>query len=130
MVRCGFIRLRTVYNIIVIKPGERVPVDAEIIEGRTTLDTKALTGEAMPKEARVGDLIYSGTINLSGVIEAKVLKTYEESTVFRVMEMVEDAQNHKAEKEGFVKKFAGLPLERKSGDHFCFSCFSVRFLVF
>lgn len=96
------------YNIIVIKPGERVPVDAEITEGRTTLDTKALTGEAMPKEAGVGDLIYSGTINLSGVIEAKVLKTYEESTVSRVMEMVEDAQNHKAETEGFVQRFTRI----------------------
>lgn len=96
------------YNIIVIKPGERVPVDAEVVAGQTTLDTKALTGEALPKAAGVGDLIYSGSINLSGVIEAKVLKTYEESTVSRVMEMVEDAQNHKAESEGFVQKFAKI----------------------
>lgn len=96
------------YNIIVIKPGERVPVDAEIVAGRTTLDTKALTGEAMPKEAGVGDVIYSGFINLNGVIEAKVLKTYEESTVSRVMDMVEDAQNHKAETENFVQKFTKI----------------------
>lgn len=96
------------YNVIVIKPGERVPVDAEVVAGQTTLDTKALTGEALPKAAGVGDLIYSGSINLSGVIEAKVLKTYEESTVSRVMEMVEDAQNHKAESEGFVQKFAKI----------------------
>ncbi len=93
------------YNVIIIKPGERVPVDAEVISGRTTLDTKALTGEAMPKEAFPGDKIYSGSINLTGVIEAKVLKTYEESTVSRVMEMVEAAQNHEADTEGFVQKF-------------------------
>lgn len=96
------------YNIIIIKPGERVPVDAEVVSGKTTLDTKALTGEALPKTAGVGDLIYSGSINLTGVIEAKVLKTYEESTVSRVMEMVEDAQNHKAESEGFVQKFTKI----------------------
>lgn len=96
------------YNTIVIKPGERVPVDAEITDGRTTLDTKALTGEALPKEAGVGDLIYSGFINLNGVIEAKVLKTYEESTVSRVMEMVEDAQNQRSESEGFVQKFTRI----------------------
>lgn len=96
------------YNVIIIKPGERVPVDAEVLSGQTTLDTKALTGEAMPREAKAGDIIYSGSINLSGVIEAKVLKTYEESTVSRVMAMVEDAQNHKAETEGFVQKFTKI----------------------
>ena len=93
------------YNIIVIKPGERVPVDAVVTAGRSTLDTKALTGEAMPREAAPGDIIYSGSINLNGVIEAKVLKTYKESTVSRIMEMVEDAQNHKAESESFVARF-------------------------
>ncbi|MDY5987182.1 MAG: heavy metal translocating P-type ATPase [Lachnoclostridium sp.] len=93
------------YNIIVIKPGERVPVDAEIVAGTTTLDTKALTGEAMPRSAGVGDVIYSGSINLTGVIEAKVLRIYEDSTVSRIMKMVEEAQNHKSESENFVAKF-------------------------
>ena len=96
------------YNVIIIKPGERVPVDAEIISGNTTLDTKALTGEAMPKEAKVGDVIYSGSINLDGVVEAKVIKTYEESTVSRMMEMVEEAQNQKSDSEGFVQKFTRI----------------------
>lgn len=96
------------YNTIIIKPGERIPVDAEIISGRTTIDTKALTGESIPKEATVGDLIYSGTINLNGVIEAKVLKTYEESTVSRVMEMVEEAHLNKSDSEGFVQKFTKI----------------------
>lgn len=94
------------YTNIIIKPGERIPVDAEVTVGETTLDTKALTGEAMPKVAKVGDIIYSGCINLSGVIEAKVLKTYEESTVSRIMEMVEEAQEQSTESESFVRKFA------------------------
>lgn len=96
------------YNKIVIKPGERIPVDAEITEGRTTIDMKALTGEVVPKPATVGDMIYSGTINLNGVIEAKVLKTYEESTVSRIMEMVEEAQLNKSDSEGFVQKFTRI----------------------
>lgn len=96
------------YNIIVIKPGERVPVDAIVVSGQTTLDTKALTGEVMPKEVKAGDMIYSGSINLSGVIEAKVVKTYEESTVSRVMEMVEEAQMHRTDSESFVNKFTRI----------------------
>ena len=94
------------YNIIVIKPGERIPVDAVVLSGVTTIDTKALTGEAIPQLARPGDRIYSGCINLSGVIEAKVVKTYEDSTVSKIMTMVEDAQNLKAESETFVAKFS------------------------
>lgn len=94
------------YNIIVIKPGERIPVDAVVLNGVTTIDTKALTGEAAPQLARPGDRIYSGCINLSGVIEAKVIKVYEDSTVSKIMNMVEDAQNLKAESETFVTRFS------------------------
>ncbi len=94
------------YNIIVIKPGERIPVDAVVLNGVPTIDTKALTGEAAPQLARPGDRIYSGCINLSGVIEAKVIKVYEDSTVSKIMNMVEDAQNLKAESETFVTRFS------------------------
>lgn len=95
-------------HIIVIKPGERIPVDAVVTSGKTTIDTKALTGEAMPQAVQPGDRIYSGCINLSGVIEARVAKVYKDSTVSRIMEMVEDAQNRKAESETFVGRFSRI----------------------
>lgn len=95
-------------HIIVIKPGERIPVDAVVTAGVTTIDTKALTGEAMPQTARPGDAIYSGCINLSGVIEARVTKIYEDSTVSKIMKMVEDAQHLKAESETFVTRFSKI----------------------
>lgn len=93
-------------HIIVIKPGERIPVDALVLHGATTIDTKALTGEAAPQWARPGDRIYSGCINLSGVIEARVVKVYEDSTVSKIMNMVDEAQNRKAESETFVSRFS------------------------
>lgn len=95
-------------HIIIIKPGERIPVDAVITSGTTTIDTKALTGEAMPAAATRGDKIYSGCINLSGMIEARVTKTYQDSTVSKIMEMVEEAQNNKAESETFTTKFSRI----------------------
>lgn len=95
-------------HIIIIKPGERIPVDAVITSGTTTIDTKALTGEAMPQAAGRGDRIYSGCINLSGVIEARVTKIYKDSTVSRVMNMVEEAQNSKAESEAFITRFSRI----------------------
>lgn len=93
------------FNRIVIKPGERVPADAMVLTGKTTLDTKALTGEMMPRTAAPGDMIYSGCINLTGVIEAKVLALYEDSTVSRIMDMVEEAQKNRAESESFITTF-------------------------
>ncbi len=93
-------------HIIIIKPGERIPVDAVVTSGVTTIDTKALTGEAMPQAAGPGDKIYSGCINLSGVIEARVVKIYEDSTVSKIMKMVEEAQELKSESETFVTKFS------------------------
>ncbi len=94
------------FNRIVIKPGERVPVDAMVLTGKTTLDTKALTGEVMPRTVVPGDMVYSGCINLTGVIEAKVLALYEDSTVSRIMEMVEEAQENRAESESFITTFS------------------------
>lgn len=95
-------------DVIIIKQGERVPVDARVITGNTSLDTKALTGEAMPDAVGPGDIVYSGSINLTGVIEAEVLKIYKDSTVSRVMALVEEAQNQQAERENFVRKFASF----------------------
>lgn len=93
-------------HTIVIRPGERIPVDAIVTSGTTSIDTKALTGEAVPQAAWPGDRIFSGCINLSGVIEAKVTALYSDSTVSRIMEMVEDAQNQKAGSENFVTRFS------------------------
>jgi len=93
-------------DIIIIKPGEKIPADAVITSGTTTVDMKALTGEAMPQPVSWGDKIYSGCINLSGVIDARVIKSYEDSTVYRIMDLVEKAQNNKAESEAFTAKFS------------------------
>lgn len=94
------------YNLIVIKPGERVPVDAVVMSGTTTVDTKALTGEVMPQQIAPGDTVYSGSINLTGVIEAKVMALYKDSTVSRIMDMVEQAQKNRTESESFITKFS------------------------
>lgn len=92
-------------DVIVIKPGERVPVDAVITSGITAMDTKALTGETVPQTVGTGDRIYSGSINTTGVVEAEVKKLYKDSTVSRVMELVENAQKRKADTESFVQRF-------------------------
>lgn len=93
-------------HIIVIKPGERIPVDAVVLAGSSTIDTKAITGEAMPVEVYKGDKIYSGCINQSGVLEARVTRIYKDSIVSRIMETVEEAQNRKSQKEAFVTRFS------------------------
>ncbi len=93
-------------DVIVIKPGERIPVDAVVRGGSSMIDTKAVTGEPVPRKAVAGDRIYSGCINLSGVLVAKVTKEYSDSTVSKIMEMVEEAQNKKSDSETFVSKFS------------------------
>lgn len=95
-------------DIIVIKPGERVPVDGIVEAGSTLLDMKAVTGESMPRRVSEGNKIYSGCINLSGAVEAKVLKVYRDSTVAQIMELVEEAQNKKSESESFVSRFSRI----------------------
>lgn len=97
-----------VNDMIVIKPGERIPVDAVVTFGITTVDTKALTGEMMPETIRRGDKIYGGCINLSAMIEARVVREYKESTVSRIMDMVEEAQNNKAESETFTTRLSKI----------------------
>ena len=93
-------------EIIVIKPGEKVPLDGHIIEGNTSLDTKALTGEALPREAKVGEEVLSGCINLSGTIKVEVSKEFGESTVSKILDLVENASSKKAKSENFITKFA------------------------
>lgn len=95
-------------DIIVIKPGERVPVDGIVEAGSTLLDMKAVTGESMPRSVSEGNKIYSGCINLSGAVEAKVLKVYRDSTVAQIMELVEEAQNKESESESFFSRFSRI----------------------
>lgn len=95
-------------DIIVIKPGECVPVDGIVEAGSTLLDMKAVTGESMPRRVSEGNKIYSGCINLSGAVEAKVLKVYRDSTVAQIMELVEEAQNKESESESFVSRFSRI----------------------
>ena len=91
---------------IVIQPGERVPLDGEVIDGASTLDTAALTGESVPREIHPGEDVISGCINLSGVLHVRVNKRFGESTVARILELVENASSNKAKSENFITKFA------------------------
>ena len=91
---------------IVVQPGERVPLDGEVIEGTSTLDTAALTGESVPREIHPGEDVISGCINLSGVLHVRVNKRFGESTVARILELVENASSNKAKSENFITKFA------------------------
>ena len=93
-------------DIIIIKPGEKVPLDGTVIEGNTSLDTKALTGESLPREVTPGDEILSGSINISGLVKVKVSKEYGESTVSKILDLVENASSKKSKSENFITKFA------------------------
>ena len=93
-------------EIIVIKPGEKVPLDGYVIEGKSSLDTKALTGESLPQEATEGEQVLSGCINLNGVIKVEVTKEYGESTVSKILDLVENASSKKSKSENFITKFA------------------------
>ena len=92
--------------IIVVKPGERIPLDGTIVEGTSVLDTAALTGESLPRDVTVGDEILSGCVNLSGLLRVKVTALCEESTVSKILEMVENASDKKAVTEQFITRFA------------------------
>lgn len=91
---------------IVIKPGERIPLDGTVLTGSSALDTMALTGESLPRDVETGDEVISGCINLSGVLEVKVKKEFGQSTVAKILELVENASSKKAESENFITKFA------------------------
>lgn len=98
--------LVSINDIILVKPGEKIPLDGIIIEGNTTLDTKSLTGEALPKEVNVNDKVISGTINLTSSIKIKVSKEFSESTVAKILDLVENASTHKSKSENFITKFS------------------------
>ena len=93
-------------EIIVIKPGERVPLDGIVREGFSSLDTKAITGESMPRDIKPGEQIVSGCVNMSAVLEVEVTKVYENSTVAKILDLVENASANKAEAEQFISRFA------------------------
>ena len=93
-------------DTVLVKPGEKIPLDGTVIEGNSSIDTSSLTGEALPKDVEAGDEVISGCINLSGVIKIKVTSMFEESTVSKILEMVENASSRKAPVENFITKFA------------------------
>lgn len=93
-------------SVIVVQPGEKVPIDGMIEEGRTSLNTSALTGESLPREAGVGDEVISGCINMSGVLKIRTTKEFGESTVSKILDMVENASSKKSRSENFISKFA------------------------
>ncbi len=93
-------------ELIVVKPGEKVPLDGEIVEGKSMLDTSSLTGESMPQDANTGDNVLSGCINKSGLLTIKVTKEFGESTVSKILDLVENASSKKSKSENFITKFA------------------------
>lgn len=93
-------------SVIVVQPGEKVPIDGIIIEGSTTLNTSALTGESLPREAKEGDEIISGCINMSGVLKIRTTKEFGESTVSKILDLVENSSSRKSRSENFISKFA------------------------
>ncbi len=95
-------------SIILVKPGERVPLDGIVIEGRTSLNTVALTGESIPREIEEGDEVISGCVNLSGVIKVRTTKSFGDSTASKIIELVEHAADHKSKSETFITRFARI----------------------
>lgn len=93
-------------DVIVVQPGEKVPIDGVILEGSTTLNTSALTGESLPREAAAGDEIISGCINMSGLIKVRTTKEFGESTVSKILDLVENSSSKKSRSENFITKFA------------------------
>jgi len=96
----------TVGSIIVVQPGEKVPLDGIILEGQSTLDTSALTGESLPRDAHEGDAIISGCINMTGLLKIRTTKEFGDSTVSKILDLVENASSRKSRSEDFVTKFA------------------------
>ena len=93
-------------TVIVVQPGEKVPLDGTVVEGASTLNTAALTGESLPRDVSVGDEIISGCINMTGVLKVKTSKAFGESTVSKILELVENSSSHKSRSENFISRFA------------------------
>lgn len=92
--------------VITVRPGEKIPIDGVVVEGSSTLNTSALTGESLPRDAFVGDQVVSGSINLSGLLKIRTTKNFGESTVSKILELIEDASSQKSKAENFITKFA------------------------
>ena len=93
-------------SVIVVQPGEKVPIDGEVIDGTSSLDTAALTGESRPRDVKAGDDIISGCINLTGVLKVRTTKAFGESTVSKILELMENSSSHKSRSENFISRFA------------------------
>ena len=105
---------------IVVRPGEKVPLDGVVISGSSHLDTSALSGESLPQEIDVGQTVLSGAVNLSGVLQIRVEKSFAQSTVSKILEMVENAAANKAKAENFITGFCPLLYAGRRGDR-CFA---------
>ena len=95
-------------SIIVVQPGEKVPIDGTVVEGASTLNTAALTGESLPREVQTGDAIISGCINMTGLLKIQTTKAFGESTVSKILDLVENASSHKSKSEDFISRFARI----------------------
>ena len=93
-------------TVIVVKPGEKIPIDGEVVEGSSTLNTSALTGESLPREVESGDEVISGCININGLLKIRTTKEFGESTVSKILDLVENASSRKSKAEDFISKFA------------------------
>ena len=95
-------------TVIVVQPGEKVPIDGVVVEGTSSLNTSALTGESVPREVSVDDEIISGCINMTGLLKIRTTKEFGESTVSKILELVENASSRKSRSENFISKFAKI----------------------
>ncbi|MGN0265195.1 MAG: heavy metal translocating P-type ATPase, partial [Oliverpabstia sp.] len=93
-------------TVIVVQPGEKIPIDGVILEGKASLNTSALTGESLPREAGEGDQVISGCINMTGVLKIRTTKEFGESTVSKILDLVENSSSRKSKSENFISKFA------------------------
>lgn len=93
-------------EVVLVKPGEKIPLDGEVVEGSSSLNTVALTGESIPKDVTLGDVVVSGCVNISGLLKVKVSKTFSNSTASRILNLVEEASESKSKSESFIRRFA------------------------
>lgn len=109
-------------SIIVVQPGEKVPLDGVVTEGSSTLNTAALTGESLPRDAAVGDEVISGCVNMTGVLKIRTTKAFGESTVSKILELVENSSSHKSRSENFISKFAASTPPPSASALWCWRC--------
>ena len=95
-------------TVILVKPGEKIPIDGIVVEGASSLNTSALTGESLPREAKEGDEVISGCINMTGLLKIRTTKEFGESTVSKILELVENSSSRKSRSENFISKFARI----------------------